>query len=331
MTNPKIGSCSVVVPVYNSEATLTPLVERLAHVLPCIAQDYELILVNDGSRDNSWEKINQISKEFAWVSGINLMRNYGQHNALLCGIRSARYDVIVTMDDDLQHPPEEIDKLVDKLCEGFDVVYGSPRKGPHSFWRNLSSTISKRTLAFVMGIKTVREISAFRAFRTDLRKAFANYQSPGVIIDVLLSWGTTRFTTIQVDENPREIGSSNYNFTKLLGQVFLILTGFSTIPLRFASLSGFAFTIFGLLVFIYVLSSYFAQGSIPGFPFLASIVLLFSGMQLFALGLIGEYLARIFDRSMERPPYVVGEMIICASKPQLAGEPEKSVEIGKIS
>jgi glycosyltransferase involved in cell wall biosynthesis len=327
MNNPKIPSCSVVVPVYNSESTLTTLVDRLSHNLPGIAQDYELILVNDGSRDNSWEKINQLSKENTWVIGINLMRNYGQHNALLCGIRNARYDVIVTMDDDLQHPPEEIAKLVDKLCEGYDVVYGSPRKAPHALWRNLSSSISKRTLAFVMGINTVREISAFRAFRTDLRKAFANFQSPGVIIDVLLSWGTTRFTSIQVDENPREVGNSNYNFAKLLSQVFLILTGFSTVPLRFASLSGFAFTIFGLLVFIYVLSSYFAQGSIPGFPFLASIVLLFSGMQLFALGLIGEYLARVFDRSMERPPYVIGETIVCASKDTATEEPEKMVEI----
>jgi len=330
MINPKIASCSVVVPVYNSAATLAALVERLANSLPFIAQDYELILVNDGSQDKSWEKINQLSKENVWVSGINLMRNYGQHNALLCGIRNARYEIIVTMDDDLQHLPEEIDKLVDKLCEGYDVVYGSPRKAPHSLWRNLSSTISKRTLAFVMGIKTVREISAFRAFRTDLRKAFANYQSPGVIIDVLLSWGTTRFTSIQVDENPRQVGRSNYNFTKLLSQVFLILTGFSTVPLRFASLSGFAFTIFGLLVFIYVLSTYFAQGSIPGFPFLASIVLLFSGMQLFALGLIGEYLARVFDRSMERPPYVIGETILCSAKAQLDEEPVKTVEVETI-
>ncbi|HMD89589.1 MAG TPA: glycosyltransferase family 2 protein [Anaerolineaceae bacterium] len=330
MDNHKIASCSVVVPVYNSAATLTTLVERLSLTLPCLAQVYELILVNDGSRDNSWEKISQLSKGHNWVSGINLKRNYGQHNALLCGIRNARYDVIVTMDDDLQHPPEEINKLLDKLCEGYDVVYGSPSKGPHSLWRNLASTISKRTLAFVMGIKTVRDISAFRAFRTDLRKAFANYQSPGVIIDVLLSWGTTRFTSVRVDENPREVGSSNYNFTKLLSQVFLILTGFSTVPLRFASLSGFAFTVFGLIVFIYVLSSYFAQGSIPGFPFLASIVLLFSGMQLFALGLIGEYLARVFDRSMERPPYVIGETIICTSNSDSAEQPEESDEIATI-
>ena len=116
------------------------------------------------------------------------MRNYGQHNALLCGIREARGDVIITMDDDLQHPPEEISKLLQKWMEGYDVVYGYPTKLPHSFWRNLFSRLTKKTLAFVMGIKSVNEISAFRAFSTDLRKAFSSYQSPNVIIDVLLSW-----------------------------------------------------------------------------------------------------------------------------------------------
>jgi glycosyltransferase involved in cell wall biosynthesis len=303
-----VNSCSIIIPVYNSEQTLEPLVDRLAKVLPTIARNYEVILINDGSHDQSWQRICELSAIYPWVNGINLMRNYGQHNAILCGIRSACYEVIVTIDDDLQHPPEEISNLICKLNEGFDVVYGVPRKAPHSLWRNIASKISKKTLAFVMGIKTVGEISAFRVFRTELRKAFATYQSPGVIIDVLLSWGTSRFASVIVEEYPREVGVSNYSFSRLLAQVFLILTGFSTVPLRFASLSGFAFTLFGIVVFLFVLLSYFTQGSIPGFPFLASIVLLFSGMQLFALGLIGEYLARVFDRSMDRPPYVIGSL-----------------------
>jgi chromate transport protein ChrA len=123
----------------------------------------------------------------------------------------------------------------------------------------------------------------------------------------LLSWGTIKFSNIQVDEYPREMGKSNYNFPKLLSQVFLILTGYSTLPLRLASLLGFAFTIFGIIVFSYVVTLYFTKGSIPGFPFLASIISLFSGMQLFSLGIIGEYLARMFDRSLERPSYIIGE------------------------
>ncbi len=304
-----VSSCSVVVAVYNSELTLEPLVSQLGEVLPTVAAAYEVILVNDGSRDCSWERICDLSQRYAWVRGINMMRNYGQHNALLCGLRAARSVVVITMDDDLQHPPREIPKLLTHLDEDHDVVYGFPRKLPHSLWRNLFSRMTKRTLAFVMGIKTVSEISAFRAFRTDLREAFTTYQSSGVIIDVLLSWGTTRFTSIPVDEEPRQVGQSNYNFSKLVAQALLILTGYSTIPLRLASYVGFGFTLFGLLVFLYVLYIYFAAGSIPGFPFLASIISLFSGVQLFTLGIFGEYLARVFDRSMDRPTYVIGEQV----------------------
>ena len=300
---------SIVIPVYNSAGSLNLLVEKLEEVLPEICQQFEIILVNDGSRDESWRTIELLMRSHPAVRGINLMRNYGQHNALLCGVRAAQGDIIVTMDDDLQHPPKEIPVLLSRLNEGFDVVYGSPRKMPHSLWRNLASCISKKSLSWVMGVKTVREISAFRCFRTQLRDAFKNYQSPGVILDVLLSWGTTRFTHVVVDENPREFGQSNYTFSKLARQVFLILTGFSTLPLRFASWLGFFFVLFGIGIFLYVLYIYFIHGSIPGFPFLASIISLFSGVQLFALGLIGEYLARVFDRSTDRPPYVIRENV----------------------
>jgi undecaprenyl-phosphate 4-deoxy-4-formamido-L-arabinose transferase len=302
------SSLSIVVPVYNSESTLDELAARLSQVLPNLTPTYELVFVNDGSRDGSWDKICDLASQYPWIQGIKLMRNYGQHNAILCGVRAARYDVIVTMDDDLQHPPEEIPKLLEKLDEGYDVVYGSPSKLPHSLWRNLFSRFTKRALAFVMGIKTVRDIGPFRAFRSDLRRSFATFQNPSVLLDVLLSWGTTRFATVKVDEAPRQEGQSNYNFLKLFSLAMVVLTGYSTAPLRFTSLIGFLFTIFGLLVFFYVLGVYFIAGSVPGFPFLASIVALFSGMQLFALGIIGEYLARVFDRSMEKPAYVIGSV-----------------------
>ncbi|MCJ7625268.1 MAG: glycosyltransferase family 2 protein [Anaerolineaceae bacterium] len=307
-------SISVVIPVYNSEKSLLPLVDQLKIVLPSITSDYEILLVNDGSIDHSWEIICKLTNENSSIIGINLMRNYGQHNALLCGIRSASKELTVTIDDDLQHPPAEIPKLLERLNEGYDVVYGSPQKMPHSFWRNLASRISKRTLAFAMGIKTVREISAFRILRTSLRHAFIDFQSPEVIIDVLLSWGTSRFSSVIVNEKPREIGHSNYTFLMLLSQVLLILTGYSTIPLRVASLLGFGFTIFGLFVLIYVLIVTISLGSIPGWPFLASIISIFSGTQLFTLGIFGEYLGRIFNRSMDRPPYVIGEKVIQKSK-----------------
>lgn len=300
-------SISVVVPVYNGEQTLRPLVERLSAVLPSIADRFEIILVNDDSPDDSWTVINNLYEEYPFIRGIHLMRNYGQHNATLCGVRAAAFPITVTIDDDLQHPPEEIQKLVEKLAEGYDVVYGYPKKLPHSFIRNFFSRATKRILAFVMRVKTVKEISAFRAFRTDLRRAFENYQNAGVILDALLTWGTTRFTSVLVDEDPRTIGTSNYNFIKLVREAFLVLTGYSTAPLKLASYLGFGATIFGGLSFLYVIISYFVRGSIDGFTFLSSTILIFSGVQLFTLGIFGEYLARIFDRSMEQPTYIIGE------------------------
>ncbi len=247
------------------------------------------------------------------------MRNYGQHNATLCGVRLARGEVIITMDDDLQHPPEEIPQLLDKLAEGYDVVYGVPVKRPHSWWRNWFSVVTKRVLAQIMGIHTIRDLSAFRAFRTRVRDAFSGYCNPNVILDVLLSWGTARFTTVIVNQRPREAGKSNYNFARLLRITMTVVTGFGTAPLRFASMVGFGFTLFGIAIFFYVLIVTLLQGSIPGFPFLASIIALFSGTQLFALGIIGEYLARIFDRSMDRPAYMVGEEI--GARPSIAEAP----------
>jgi glycosyltransferase involved in cell wall biosynthesis len=299
--------CSIVVPVYNSAETLPELAARLGQVLPDIAADFELILVNDGSRDHSWDTICALSQQYPWLRGINMMRNYGQHNATLCGVRAARYEIILTLDDDLQHPPEEIPLLLARLDEGYDVVYGVPYRRPHSWWRNWFSVVIKRLLAQIMGIRTIRDIGAFRAFRARLRQAFESYQNPNVILDVLLSWGTARFATVTVREDPRSVGHSNYNFVRLLKVTMVVLTGFSTAPLRFASMLGFGFTLFGILVFLYVVGAYLWQGSIPGFPFLASIIALFSGTQLFALGIIGEYLARIFDRSMDRPAYMIGE------------------------
>jgi len=263
------------------------------------------VLVNDGSPDHSWEVITELAGRHPWVRGIDLMRNYGQHNATLCGVREARYEVIIIMDDDLQNPPREIPKLLEKLEEGYDVVYGVARKRQQVWWKNLASAIVKRAIAYVMGLRTVRDIGAFKAFRADLRKSFDDFHSPDVLVDVLLSWGTTRFASVTVDEAPRTVGTSNYNLFKLIKVSLLVLTSYTTIPLRLASILGFVFTLFGVGVLVYVLTIYFTLGSIAGFPFLASTITIFSGVQLFALGIIGEYLARVFERTGGRPTYTI--------------------------
>ena len=299
---------SVVVPVYNSAVSLPTLVQRLAAALQ--GRSYEVVLVNDGSRDDSWSVIRRLSEDSGRVRGLNLMRNYGQHNALLAGIRDARGDTIVTMDDDLQHPPSEIPRLVAELDRGFDVVYGTPRAMPHSPLRNVSSWLTKLAVQKTMGVETARHVSAFRAFRSRLRTAFSGYQSPYVSIDVLLTWATTRFAAVVVDHHPREHGRSNYTLTALVVHAFTMVTSFTTLPLRLASLLGFSFTLVGASVLIFVLVQYLLHGgSVPGFPFLASIIAIFSGAQFFALGIIGEYLARMHTRMMERPTYAIAEVV----------------------
>jgi glycosyltransferase involved in cell wall biosynthesis len=303
-------SISVVIPVYNSELTLSELVKRLKPVLATLAGKSELILVNDGSRDQSWPVIERLALEHKWIRGINLMRNYGQHNALLCGIRAARFETLVTMDDDLQHPPEEIHKLLAKLGEGFEVVYGYPEQQQHGLLRDIASGLTKLALQKSMGAETARQVSAFRAFRTQARDAFATYHSPFVSIDVVLTWATTRFVAIQVRHDPRQAGVSNYTFGMLFKHAMNMMTGFSTLPLQLANLLGFLCTAFGGVILVFVVGRYLLYGTTAqGFPFLASIIAIFSGAQLLALGIIGEYLARMHFRMMERPTYTVRDEI----------------------
>jgi len=301
-----VRGISVVVPVYNSESILPSLVARLAPVLHSLSTEFELILVDDGSRDGSWSAIRELARQHPWVSGIALMRNFGQHNALLCGIREAHYDVIVTIDDDLQNPPEEIPKLLRKLDEGYDVVYGAPEHKQHGLFRGIASNVTRLALQSAMGAENARNVSPFRALRTELRTAFDDYRAPYVSVDALLTWASSRFTAILVRHDPRTVGTSGYTLGKLVAHGLNMVTGFSTRPLQIASLIGFGFTFVGMAVLAYVVGRYLIQGeSVPGFPFLASIIAIFSGVQLFVLGIIGEYLARVHVRSMERPTYVV--------------------------
>jgi glycosyltransferase involved in cell wall biosynthesis len=301
-------SVSVVVPVYNSEATLAELTARVYDELTPLVERLEIIFVNDGSHDQSWQVVCELAERYPFVQGLNHMRNYGQHNALLTGIRNARYDVIVTMDDDLQHPPEEIPKLLAKLSEGYDVVYGSPLQEQHGLWRDLASQITKLAVQSTLGVEIARTASAFRAFRSRVRNAFIDYKGPFVDLDALLTWGTTHFAAVKVRHEPRRTGESNYTLGKLITHALDMMTSFSTLPLRLASVIGFAFTLFGFGVLAYVVGRFLIEGtSVAGFPFLASIIAIFSGAQLFSLGIIGEYLSRMHFRSMGRPPSAIRE------------------------
>lgn len=308
MNSVSTPSISVVVPVFNSESTLTPLIERVQAALAPITKDLEIILVNDGSTDESWTRIRELALAHPFVHGLNLMRNYGQHNALLAGIREARHEVIVTMDDDLQHPPEEIPVLLEKMAEGYEVVYGSPREDQHSLSRNLASQATKLFLRMILQAKIARKTSAFRAFRAPIREAFSHFSGPYVSIDVLLTWATSQFGHVIVRHDPRRQGQSQYTLRTLLICATNMIAGFSVLPLRIASLLGFVFMLFGMLILLYVLAGYALFGSVVhGFPFLASIIVIFSGVQLFCLGVIGEYVGYMHTRLLGRPGYALRE------------------------
>ncbi len=306
---------SVVIPVYRSERILPDLYRQLVCALKELASDFEIIFVEDGGGDQSWSIIADLARADHRVRGMRMSRNYGQHNALLCGIRAAQNEVIVTMDDDLQHPVSEIAPMLAALTAEYDVVYGAPQTEQHGFLRDLASRLTKIALTSAMGADTARNVSAFRVFRTRLREGFRDYRSPFVSIDVLLTWTTSRFTAIKVRHEPRPTGESGYTVRKLVRHAFNLMTGFSTLPLQIASLVGFVFMLFGFTVLGWVLVHYLLYGSVvPGFAFLASIITIFSGAQLFALGIIGEYLARMHFRMMDRPAYVIGEALNFAER-----------------
>jgi glycosyltransferase involved in cell wall biosynthesis len=308
-------SLSVVIPIYRSAATLNELHRQLVQALEAVGLPFEIVFVEDCGGDASWAMIRGLASRDPRVRGVRLSRNYGQHNALLCGVRAARNDVIVTLDDDLQNPPDQIPRLLAELRDGCDVVYGVPETEQHGFLRDLASRATKFALQSAMGAENARNVGAFRAFRTSLRDGFEGYRSPSVSIDVLLSWATNAFSSVKVRHEPRATGVSNYTWAKLINYAFNLLTGFSTVPLRLVSAIGFVFTFFGFGVLAWVLGTYLFYGSIvPGFVFLATIITIYAGVQLFALGIFGEYLARIFGRTMDKPTYVVRE-----TTPDIAG------------
>lgn len=301
---------SVVVPCFRSERSLPLLVDRILPVLIARGVPFEVILVDDGSGDRTWSAIERLADQSSCIRGLGLARNFGQHNALLAGIRAARFDVCVTLDDDLQNPPEEIPRLLAALGPGMEVVYGTPRQGKHGLMRNLASWITKQALRTSMNTPAATKISAFRAFRTELRESFADYRGAWVSVDVLLSWGTEHFHSVSVRHEPRLEGRSGYSIWKLFMHAMNMITGFSTIPLRLATLVGLTIGCGGFFALAYVVLRYVIQGGIvPGFAFLACALSIFSGVQLIMIGVMGEYLGRVFTDVSGRPAYTINRTV----------------------
>jgi len=308
LEHPTDVSVSVVVPVYRATTSLYPLVTRLERALK--GRDFEILLVDDGSPESTWKIASELAMTRMSVRAIRLGRNFGQHNALLAGIRSARHAIIVTLDDDLQNPPEEVPRLLAALTPGIDVVYGVSPDIAQRPWRRWGSSLSRWVIAH-LGAVNATDMSSFRVIRTHLRDGFPEDLGPSVSLDAMLSWVTERFTTVRVEHADRHEGESNYSASRLVRFALDVATGYSAVPLQLALALGLATAAFGFVVLTYVLIRFAISGtSVAGFPFLASIIAIFSGVQLLTLGVIGEYLARMHFRVMRKPTYVIAETVL---------------------
>lgn len=301
-------SVSIVVPCYRSAGTLPTLVARVNEVMPRVAVAYEVILVVDSSGDGTWEVAQHLAEVNGPVRAIQMARNYGQHNAIIAGVRAARYDVVVTMDDDLQHLPEQIPVLLGALDESVDLVYGLPVEEEHGVLRSLASRGVKAGLSSAMGVNNARNVSAFRAFRTFLRNGFDLVSGPHVCVDVALSWATTRVTAVKVQMADRTEGQSGYTFRGLMRHTTNMVVGFSTAPLRMVTYLGFAIGATGLIFFARLIWLYLTGATtVAGFTTISAMVAMFSSAQMIAIGMLGEYVGRIHAAGMGRPTYVIRE------------------------
>lgn len=302
---------SIVIPCYRTSPVLRELVSRIGAAVGDLVSagtvsEWEVVLVVDGSPDDTASVARSIAEKDKHVVVAELHRNYGQHNALLAGIRLARYDLIITMDDDLQHPPEEIGKLLAVLADpAVDLVYGVPVAEEHDVLRSAASRLVKTALA-ATGVTNAQWVGAFRGFRTQLREAFATASDPSPNVDVLLSWATTNVRAASVRMEKRATGRSGYTFPKLVRHAMNMITGYGTVPLRLATWFGFVFGLLGFVTLAYVLIAYLVGlTTAPGYTTTVGLVALFSGVQLVTIGIIGEYVGRAHFRSMNKPTYFI--------------------------
>lgn len=298
---------SVVIPCYRSRGTLPKLAADLLQELPKVAEKYEIIFVVDGSPDDTYTVARQLEREHPdHIRALLLRRNYGQHNALLAGFVRARYGITVTMDDDLQHRADQLPTILEPLTDPLvDLVYAVPREEEHGVFRSFASRTVKAALS-AAGVASASDVSAFRAFRTDLRDGFAHVADQFANIDVLLSWTTTAIERVVVEMDVRREGRSGYTFSSLVRHAMNMITGYGTVPLKLVSWLGLLVSFVGFLLLVYVVAQYFRGAiEVAGFTTLASMLALLSGAMMLSIGILGEYLGRLHFRSMQRPSFLV--------------------------
>jgi len=303
-------SLSIIIPVFNSEDTLEEVITRIVKVMNSEDLPYEIILIDDASTDNSWEKVINLAKKNQNIIGLQLLKNSGQHSANLCGFRHSKNDIIITMDDDLQNPPEEIPKLIELIVEGNDLVYGQFSSKKHNLFRSIGSKVINKLNKKIFNIKSDVSLSNFRAIDRRIidlvcvENHFKPY-IPGLILKYSQNIGG-----ISVQHDERRIGKSNYTLRKLISLVFDLLFQHSTIPLRITSIIGLLSSFFVFIFGIYTFYRAIAQGvDVPGWASIAILLSLSSGLIILIMSVIGEYLIRILNQVSHQDTYKISRMV----------------------
>lgn len=301
---------SVVIPVYKSTTSVSELCDEINDLSNRSGLDFEVLLVDDGNEALVSAFLDNIVDRHQNVHVIHLCRNYGQHNATVVGVIHTKGDIVITMDDDKQHCVTDIPKLIELMHHNVDIVYGVPQLQPHGLVRGWLSTVTKQILASSTDSRVVGVHSAFRCFRSSLASDWETYRQPSLNVDQLLSWKSDRVATATVSHLPREYGRSNYNFSKLITHGIILLLGFTTWPLRLSTIIGVVCCLLSLVVVCFVvLQRLLVGGTVPGFAFIASLVGFLGGIQLLSIGIIGEYVAQVFNRTSDRPMYSVRNVV----------------------
>jgi undecaprenyl-phosphate 4-deoxy-4-formamido-L-arabinose transferase len=300
---------SVVVPVYRSADCLAELVQRLQHELSRSGQTFEVILVDDASPDESWKTIVALAEQHGFLTGVRLRRNTGQDNAIMAGLRAARGDAVVIMDDDLQHDPADVPGLCDALrTGGWDVVYAKFPTKQQALWKNAGSWLNDRLAVAVLGKPKDLYMSPFKAMRREVVEEIVKYEGPFSYVDGLILTVTSTIGQVPVTHHRRFAGRSNYNLVKSVRVWLKLATNFSIVPLRVATLTGgFISLVAFLLGLFFLVQSLFLRRAPEGWPSLAVTILFLGGIQLVGLGAVGEYIGRIYIAQNKRPQFTVRE------------------------
>jgi len=301
---------SVVIPVYNSEELVGETVRRVGAFFEERGWDYEIILVNDGSRDRSWEVIRELVRTDAHVTALNLLRNYGQHTALFCGLQQATGDYVITMDDDMQNPPEEMIHLIEKAKEGYDAVFGRFRRKQHALYRRGGSRIINAVNRYLFHPPKGLVLSNFRILRRDVVDRICAYRGRYPYIPGLTLMSCARPGNVWTEHRERPAGKSNYNFLRISKLVARIFFNYSAIPLR-------VMNVFGLLVsggsFLlgayYIVRRLLVGVRVAGWTTVVVLISFFSGMVILTLSILGEYLVHVLAETTYTQGYYVKEVV----------------------